>query len=170
MKKKLPYADGSIFKIVLDSEGLAYGLVLLSGQDGKVLIGRFFKSDCDISGNLKFIEEIFKKQKTICTRFSDLGLMTKRWPVIGNIYPWLKSEWPIPLFRIQAPRSSRSTVLRYVDNPSQPEETFDVEGAPIDVEIDYMRGFLSIEDMLIKERCLAVSDLRCAEDRQIHSL
>ena len=96
LAKRLPYHEGSAFRIPLTHGGFARGVVARMAPGGRILLGyffgpRMFSADTSTS-------DLLPSQAILVGRFGDLHLVDGKWEIFGEIGGWNRTDWPIPEF------------------------------------------------------------------------
>jgi hypothetical protein len=135
---KLPYSEGSVFRVPLRDGGAARGVVARASREGKILLGYFFGPRLAPSDAIR-TDDLHPSQAILCVRFGDLGLINGEWTLHGEVPDWNRSEWPMPEFVIIDPTGHKKPVLvHYSDlNPLRAEAE-----CPIDDDRGLPRNFL----------------------------
>ncbi|TRC78849.1 hypothetical protein FJV83_11275 [Mesorhizobium sp. WSM4307] len=115
LAKRLPYREGSVFRIPLPDGGFARGLVARMAPRGRILLGyffgpRMFSADTNVS-------DLLPTEAIVAGRFGDLHLMDGKWEIFGEIVGWNRTDWPIPEFiHHDALRILPDMIVRYSDD------------------------------------------------------
>jgi hypothetical protein len=147
---KLPYSEGSVFRIPLGDGGAARGVVARAAPEGKILFGYFFgprllPSDAVTTDCLRPSKAILQG------RFGDLGLINGEWTLHGRVPNWNRAEWPMPDFVRRDPLGrGKHFLVRYSDlNPLRVEREHPIDddrGLPSDL----LSGYGAIEIKLTR--------------------
>lgn len=96
-KRRIPYREGDCFVVPLRDGRSAVGVVArIDGKGGA--IGYFFGPACAKIPSAEALVRLAPKDAVLVANFGDLGLLRGRWKVVGQIEPWQRDEWPLPLF------------------------------------------------------------------------
>lgn len=133
---KLPYKEGSVFLVTLTDGGYARGVVARAGRKGGVLMGYFFGPRLT-SPQKAELTDLAPDNAVLRLLFGDLRLINGKWPIIGNVPNWDRSEWPMPDFVLRDVLGcQKRVVVRYADDdPLRIEAEYtvnDASGMPID--------------------------------------
>jgi len=109
---KINYAEGDCFAVPLCEGGFARGVVARMNKKGKIL-GYFFGPKFSKIDDVHVTPDIIPANSIDVTFFGDLGLVTNEWTVIGKIDPWVRENWPIPIFGFVEPIWKKWGELRY---------------------------------------------------------
>jgi hypothetical protein len=96
-KMKAKVKEGDLCAVPLNDGG--YGVGLIARKNDKIVLGYFFSY---ISSNVPIDippAVLGKKNVILIAKFSSLRIDSGDWPIIGNPIPFVKSDWPIPIFR-----------------------------------------------------------------------
>ena len=99
MESSLPYSEGDVFGVPLESGDWALGVVSRAAPGGSVLIGHFFGPRRDALPDLRDLPQLRPEDAVAVERFGDLGLCDGSWPVLGPAQGWRREAWPAPAFR-----------------------------------------------------------------------
>jgi hypothetical protein len=91
----LPYSEGTIFLVPLGGGGYARGVVVRTASESREMLGYFFGPPIETATAVA-ISDLRPENAICCLRFSDLGLISRAWPVVGTIPDWKPSAWPVP--------------------------------------------------------------------------
>ncbi|MGX5827522.1 Imm26 family immunity protein [Mesorhizobium sp. 43Arga] len=115
LAKRLPYREGSVFRIPLPDGGFARGVVARMAPRGRILLGyffgpRMFSADTNAS-------DLLPTEAVVVGRFGDLHLIDGKWEVFGEIGGWNRTYWPIPEFiHHDLLRIMPDMIVRYSDD------------------------------------------------------
>jgi len=113
---KLPYTEGSLFRVPLPGGGAARGVVARASPEGKVLLGYFFGPRLSSSAPVT-ADHVDPAHALLRIRFGDLGLINGEWTVHGMVPGWDRSNWPMPDFVIRDPLGKRPPLrVHYSDS------------------------------------------------------
>lgn len=117
MKKKLPYQEGDWFAVPLRSDGYAVGVVArITKSYAGGIVGYFFGPKRDAIPSLDEMKLLRPEQALWKYNFGDLSLLEGKWPIIGKLPDWERSEWPVPLFVRHDSLSGNAWVVEYDDD------------------------------------------------------
>jgi hypothetical protein len=113
-KKRIKYSEGQWFAVPLKDDGFAIGIIVRGDYSTKGGLGYFFGQRYL---SLPSGEETYSKNKDnaifICL-FGDLGIITGKWPLISDGKPFIREEWPVPLFhRLDPLQESKAIIVEY---------------------------------------------------------
>jgi len=150
--KKLPYTEGSVFLVPLETGGYARGVVARSTKKGKVIFGYFFGPRLASSDNVTW-DDLDPASAILRIRFGDLGLINHTWPILGKIANWNRENWPMPDFVIRnddMPVRLKPQLVRYADDdPTRMEGVWIVdEDAVVGLTEQSMYGYGAVEGEL----------------------
>jgi hypothetical protein len=113
---KLPYSEGSVFRVPLRDGGAARGVVARATSEGKILLGYFFGPRLLLTDAVR-TDDLRPSEAILRVRFGDLGLINGEWTVHGRVPGWNRADWPTPDFVRRDPFGKRKPVLvRYSDS------------------------------------------------------
>ena len=95
----LPYAEGDVFGVPLETGEWALGVVSRAAPEGRVLIGHFFGPRREALPETSELPALRPEDAVAVERFCDLGLVDGSWPVLGPAEGWRREDWPAPAFR-----------------------------------------------------------------------
>jgi hypothetical protein len=156
--KKLPYSEGSVFRVPLRDGGSARGVVTRAGRQGKVLFGYFFGPRLTAHESVR-LNDLRPDNAILRLRFGDLGLINGEWTIHGQVPNWNRSEWPMPDFVTRDTLGFlKPTLVRYSDtNPMRVEARYPIDddrGMPTNA----MSGYGAVEIQLSRLLKPAVGD------------
>lgn len=108
------YAVGDWFAVPLREGGFAVGVVARAQADG-VLLGYFFGPKRDEVPELSDVEHLAASDAVLVCKFGHLGLVKKKWPVLGCLQGWDPQLWPMPTFVRFEELTGRSFRVIYAD-------------------------------------------------------
>ncbi|BCH01507.1 hypothetical protein ACVILI_004727 [Mesorhizobium sp. USDA 4775] len=115
MAKRLPYREGSVFRIPLPDGSFASGVVARMAPRGRILLGYFFGPkmfSADIAAS-----DLLPSEAVLVGRFGDLHLIDGKWEIFGEMGGWNRADWPIPEFiHHDALHILPDTIVRYSDD------------------------------------------------------
>ncbi len=99
-RRKLKYREGDVFRVPVDGERPAVGVVARADGTGGLLAYFFAIED------LTAIDKLRPEGATLVARVGDLALMGSgsqrvglgevRWPVVGHLADFTRAGWPVP--------------------------------------------------------------------------
>jgi len=102
-KYKANYSEGDCFIFPLEHGGFARGIIarhdLTCDRPIGKLLGYFFSPIYNSQSEAVISEDLKRENAIYIKLFSDLGLTEHDWKIIGKIEPWIKEDWPVPMFR-----------------------------------------------------------------------
>jgi hypothetical protein len=146
----LPYSEGTLFFVPLRTGGFARGVVARCSREGKVIWGYFFGPLLPTTDVAEPVT-LNPKDAILCLMFGDLGLINGKWPILGKIANWIRSEWPMPIFVRKDPLGIKPSIrVQYSDTDTcvivAESPVTDVTG----LRPDLMSGYGSVEIKLTK--------------------
>ena len=118
--RKLPYREGDIFAVSLTDGKFALGVVARAPKGGRVLLGYFFPDKLsEIPAKIE-VPTLVPENALKVAKFGDLHLIDGKWPVVGHVENWDRSNWPMPMFIREDPIGQSARLVSYSDNdPNQ---------------------------------------------------
>jgi hypothetical protein len=101
--KRIHYSEGQWFAIPLKKGGYAIGIITRGEYKTKGGLGYFFgpKYNDIPSGEETFLKN--SNNAIFIGIFGDLGIIRGEWPLIENGKPFIRKDWPVPLFHRISP-------------------------------------------------------------------
>jgi len=152
------YKEGTYFALPLRDGGFAIGLVARATPEGKVILCYFFGLRRSSVPAISELMSLTADQALHVFRVGDLNLLNGKWPIIGQLASWKRSEWPMPPFKRSDELSRKAWKVIYFDvNPNQilREEPEPYESL---VQRDAVLGAGAVEMVLTKSLMSAVKD------------
>src|SRR6266478_6227103 len=118
-RKKLPYRLGIWFAVPLSSSTYGIGIITRLSRNGLIGFGYFFGPKRESVPKLEDLKRLKAHEAICCAQFGALGLIKKRWPIIGEAGDWRCEEWPLPpLIRVddEDDPKTRAWKVLYSDN------------------------------------------------------
>jgi hypothetical protein len=109
------YGEGDWFAVPLLDGGFAIGLVARSNPKG-VLLGYFFGPKRMSVPTLNETKSLKAEDAVLVGRVGYLGILHGKWPLLGHLDDWDRSEWPIPIFARYEQLTGRSFHTYYDDD------------------------------------------------------
>ena len=145
--KKLPYSEGTVFLVPLETGGYARGIVARATKKGGGLLGYFFGPPLDSPSEVR-LGDLEASNAILCVHCGDLGLINGDWPVVAQLPRWDRAQWPVPCFVRRDPLSRKAWKVVYSDN--DPNEV--VAEYPTDYDSDLppnaAYGYEAVETVL----------------------
>lgn len=157
MRTAQTYPESTLFAVPLRDGTYAIGLVARRLPRGKMLFGYFFGARFPEVPKLSELPHFDASHAIERCRCGDLGLFDGSWPVIGQIRPWKRENWPMPLFyrnedkyvRTADPLTTRLFLIkRSDDDVSEIVWERRVATVPPDTLEDFLAGSGSVERYL----------------------
>lgn len=149
MKAAQKYPESTVFAVPLEGGGYALGLVARRAPRGRILFGYFFGPRLSSVPKLNEVPHLNQFHAIDKCQFGDLGLFEGSWPVIGQLKPWNREDWPMPLFYrdeyayLPPPDPSMTRLFlikRSDDDPAKVEWERRVPALPPNCIGDYLDG------------------------------
>jgi len=147
--RKLPYCQGSWFAVPLEGGGFGLGVVARVAPRGGIILAYFLGPKREAIPKLAQVAELKARDAVLAIRVSDLGLIRRTWPIIGQARSWQQAEWPMPVFVRH--EGSKAWLVYYADD--NPNRRVAEEPAPLqinDVGRDSLYGFGAAEVVMTK--------------------
>jgi len=109
------YAVGAWFAVPLREGKFAAGVVARAQADG-VLLGYFFGPKRADVPELSDVEHLKASDAVLVCKFGHLGLVKKKWPILGCLEGWDPQLWPMPTFVRFEELTGRSFRVTYADD------------------------------------------------------
>lgn len=149
--KLLPYREGTWFAVPLANGGYGVGVVTRVGPIGRIILAYFFGQKWREVPTLEQVAHLRAGDAIRHLRTGDLGILNRRWPLIGDADPWDRKAWPMPHFIRRASTLQRAWRVMYCDtDPGKLEReesiSYDSEG----LESDSLFGYGATETLMTK--------------------
>ena len=116
---KINYREGDWFAVPLRDGGYGIGIVARANPKA-ALLGYFFGPRRDGVPTVDEVRELRSSDAVLVGMFSHLGLTQAKWPILGRLAEWDRSEWPMPVFVRYEELTDRSFHVTYdQDDPAQ---------------------------------------------------
>jgi hypothetical protein len=146
---KLPYSEGSLFFVPLRKGGYARGVVARVSRRGKILLGYFFGPRVETSDSV-MLDGLDPAVAVLRVRLGDLGLISGKWPIVGNLPYWDRTKWPMPDFVRREELSRKAWIVRRADtDPRQIDSEWPTDFAS-ELPDDSLSGYGAVEIKLTK--------------------
>jgi hypothetical protein len=110
---KLNYEEGTCFAVPLRDGSWARGVVARTTRRGPAF-GYFFGPRLSSVTDAK-VDDLEPASAMLVGKFGDMGLLEKKWPILGRVPHWKRDEWPMPpLIRVDE-RERRAWLAWYDD-------------------------------------------------------
>lgn len=109
------YTVGDWFAVPLREGGFAVGVVARAQADG-VLLGYFFGPKRAEVPELTELAHLTAAGAVLVSKFGHLGLLKKKWPILGRTDEWDPQAWPMPAFVRFEELTGRSFRVIYADD------------------------------------------------------
>jgi hypothetical protein len=145
------YREGDWFAVPLREGGYALGVIARVNPDG-VLLGYFFGPRRAEMPTLEDVRGFNRRDAVVVGKFGHLGLTQRKWPVLGQVDGWDRSEWPVPVF-VRYEELTGRALLAYYDDEDPNKLLREEElppGAVADGPKDSMMGAGFVEAILTR--------------------
>jgi immunity protein 26 of polymorphic toxin system len=112
---KLPYGEGTWFAVPLPQRGFGVGIVARTTSNGKVILCYFFGPCRSSVPTVAELDRLKPSEALWIARVGDLSLVSRDWPIIGQLTSWNRGEWPMPPFIRRDPISHKAWRVHYSD-------------------------------------------------------
>ncbi|WP_309893697.1 Imm26 family immunity protein [Archangium sp.] len=116
-KPKSPIELGDWFAAPLRTGGYGVGVVARKGRKG-ILFGYFFGPRSACVPGLVELQELRAVDAILVRQFGHLGLLERKWPVIGRLENWRMEDWPLSEFGRVDESLGKAWRVRYPDDLS----------------------------------------------------
>lgn len=96
--------EGQVFAVPILDSGFSLG-VLARAASENLSLAYFFGRIYDKIPNAEAAEGLSAPDALLIRQISNAGLKCGRWPEVGEVSPWIRTDWPVPRF-------CRSNLLR----------------------------------------------------------
>lgn len=96
--KKIKYKEGQWFAVPLRTGSYSIGIIVRGSYINGGGLGYFFGPRYKEAPDGKATISLKPAEAILVTRFSGLGISTKRWPLIFSQRPFSRNDWPLPKF------------------------------------------------------------------------
>ncbi|HEV7814429.1 MAG TPA: Imm26 family immunity protein [Janthinobacterium sp.] len=149
--KQLPYAEGSWFAVPLKSGGYGAGVVARMAPGGRIILAYLFGPKREEVPTLAELAGLRPGAAIRRLRTGDLGLINRRWPIIGQLDNWERGDWPMPPFIRRAELLKRAWRANYLDaDPGKLEREESIPYTTQNLESDSLYGYGATEILLSK--------------------
>jgi Immunity protein 26 len=112
---RVNYREGDWFAVPLRDSGFAVGVLARANPDG-VLLGYFFGPRRPGVPSLNDVDGLARDDAILIAKFGHLGLKQGKWPILGRLDDWDRTEWPMPAFVRHEELTGRTFKVFYDDN------------------------------------------------------
>jgi hypothetical protein len=112
-KKKIIPKEGDVFAVPLMQGG--YGMGLIAREHKKITLGYFFATIYESLPMEVDFTDINKCEVALIGKFSSMSIEKGEWPVLESIDNFNRSEWPIPMLKMQHPLTEKYYAVIYDD-------------------------------------------------------
>jgi len=146
MKAKQQYRESTLFGVPLGANSYAIGLIARRKPRSPIIFGYFFSPVGSGIPERFDMSSLSAETAILKCRFGDLGLLRGEWPVISQLLPWERSDWPMPKFYREEPLSGRLYAVTYDDsNPARTISDQAVDALPPGAINDSLFGYKAVE-------------------------
>lgn len=104
---KANYCEGTWIAVPLKRGGFALGVIARATKRGALLC-YFFGPRREVLPSLEDARSLRPEEAVRVIRAGDLHLLEAKWPILGELSEWNRSEWPVPRFVRRDPLSKRA--------------------------------------------------------------
>jgi hypothetical protein len=146
---KINYREGTVFAVPIAKESYAIGLVARCNPRNYAIFGYFFPKVFHKPPVIEELTDLSPEASVLMVRFGDYGLVKKLWPVIGQLDPWHRNQWPMPLFYRKDFLLEGGWIVEYADDdPTKFIRETRTSGNPDGLISDGDSGYAAVEDAL----------------------
>jgi hypothetical protein len=95
---KRNYNEGTWFAVPLRRNGFCIGVVARAASEKSIVLCYFFSPRRESVPKFDEVSTLKASSAILVVRAGDLGLIQRRWTVIGTAQSWNRSDWPMPIF------------------------------------------------------------------------
>lgn len=96
--EKIKYKEGQWFAVPLQTEGYALGIIVRGSYINGGGLGYFFGPKFTEVPDGLVTTRLLPGDAILVARFSGIGVLFKRWPLINSPRTFIRDEWPLPSF------------------------------------------------------------------------
>jgi hypothetical protein len=153
--KLLPYREGTWFAVPLSVDGYAAsyaaGVVARVAPSGRIILAYLFGAKYSQPPTMADVAALRPEDAIRRVRTGDMGLMNRRWPIIGHAENWDRRAWPMPQFIRRADLLKRAWRETYCDlDPSRLEREESIPYDSAGLESDSLYGYGATESLMTK--------------------
>jgi hypothetical protein len=112
------YQEGDWFAVPLREGGFAVGVIARANPRG-ALLGYFFGPHHREIPDLEEAANLRPEDAVLVGKFGHLGLTQGKWPILGQLNPWDRTKWPMPVFVRYEELTGRTFLVFYdADDPA----------------------------------------------------
>lgn len=112
---KVNYSEGDWFAVPLREGGYAVGVVARANPKA-ALLGYFFGPRRVDVPSLEDVADLKPADAVLVGKFGHLGLVQGKWPILGRLEGWDRTEWSMPVFVRYEELTGRSFRVFYDDD------------------------------------------------------
>lgn len=144
------YKEGDWFAVPLNPRGFAVGLAARNTTRGAIVLAYFFGHRFDSPPELSELSSLRPEDAIKTLKVGDLGIIEKKWPLIGRFPDWDRSTWPMPSFVRREPVTKLIWLVTYSDkNPNLVvSEKLITDEEAFGLETDGLYGYGAAEKVL----------------------
>lgn len=117
----MTHSEGDIFAVPLEQGGFGVGVIARMGRN--MILAYFLDIQLDSHDAWRSSARPRKEMAVWIAFVGDLKLSDGRWPLLGRVQPWKRSDWPVPEFARREEFTGRSYRVIYGDGiDSRPVE------------------------------------------------
>ena len=137
---RINYCEGTIFAVPLRRSGFAVGVVARASSTGKVVICYFFGPRRTSIPLLSELATLNPSNSIRVLQVGDLSLVNGEWPIIGQLGPFNRCEWPMPSFVRKDELSHKAWRVQYSDKDPNKIEREDPVSFESKLQRDALHG------------------------------
>ena len=112
---RIKYSEGDWFAVPLREGGFGVGLVARANPKA-ALLGYFFGPRREEVPSLQDLSQLRAADAPLVGKFGHLGITQGKWPLLGRLPGWERSDWPMPVLIRYEELTGRSFKVFYDDD------------------------------------------------------
>jgi hypothetical protein len=92
------YREGQFIHVPVERDTYAIGVLARAPRRGGVLLGFFFGPRRSTPLPTQWLRGMTAPNAVLACRFKDTRVFRGEWKVLGQVEPFVRAEWPVPLF------------------------------------------------------------------------
>jgi len=115
--KHIKYEEGQWFVVPLRDGTYCIGIIVRGNYHTRGGLGYFFDKKYFTVPMADETYLMSKDNAILICKFGDLGIIHGEWPLINNGKPFLREEWPVPVFhRVFPLKDNTAVIVEYDQN------------------------------------------------------
>ena len=145
MKAKQKFGESTVFGVPLGNGLYAIGLIARNKPRNPIMFGYFFGPPRKGLPTMSELPTLRAADAVDKCRFGYLGLRDGDWPVIGQLVPWNRDDWPMPPFVTGYDNGPKQLTRYSEDNPNKTVSVEQITTAPPGAIEDSLSGSGAVE-------------------------